>query len=869
MPSRGEALPIEKFLGLNRRDGLDLVANNEFLTLQNWYPKTKGLLYRKEGSVADVGVSDFPGASKIAGLYRYNDYTGKRSTLYYCQTDGTYIADPVTGGFTVTKGVNGTGGFGNTTYNVYISYVGLGRETNLTQVGSVGPTGNTAVSITVANSLTSFPTGVKSINVYIQDGVGTKDFAGVIYAPGQSITALAPWVNQIGYTPEIAKPTWCSLPDDGGKRYRVLPGGNLQPGTYYIACGWNTYTDPKVTAIASIISYKDPDSSWTDHYLIVKVEQPNSMIQVACRTASGADGAGGSYIHYYMGFKKPSQAPMQWVGSAKCLIADPVGSVGVLEITDIHMGTNAQSSPSYDGMLGSTGKNFAFFDPHLSQDSWFLGGNQIGCDFLMSKDSDGNVNEIMFSGSAALNYNFDPFTRKSNDAYPFSSNQIHANVLIGNIYLPQERYIAFQAFTGMCFISNGRNVLLQTDGFSMYETVTDPGTIQPGYPQDIQVLKSQLCAITKTADGFSTSARNRNQVFGTNALNPYNWVTGGTGSALRFATIGDGFADGLTALGVFSFNSATDGANSFLAAFKKASTWVISNIADPDSGVSGAANAISGRTGCVAPKTIVPTNMGLMFMGSDADIYLISSTGGEPRRIGNRVRALLDHLSDDEALMKRCTACFHKGFFKLSYPSTPTSTTNDAELWADMKTEQNTPITWSGPHIGVNVGPQIVLLGEGDPEIRVAAVDNQPTSAILNVSSTFQDLGVDVPAVIEWKTSRFRSMYNLKRFIGMIFDIYYDNSFNHDIRLECFADEQYSQINRQLSNGAAVWDASNFDQAQWGGAMFYPVTMLIGPGNLIGRTFRWKLTHFGNAQVILAGAQIFYNPERRMVVPGI
>lgn len=845
---RSPAVPIANFLGLNRRDGADLVANNEFYTLQNVYPKTKGLFYKREGSVEELADSEFIGGGSVLGIHRHTNVFGEKETFYYVKPDSgvAYIATPTTPG--VLTNIVGGGDIFNGgaagTLDVRYSWVGRGFETDAVGGATILPSAsNSTVRITVP----AFPSGVRSANVFIlRPAAVSFSYVGTIYTSGGSLDIKC-YVAGIAASGD-ALGSW--ITDFAGDEFG---SGSLKAGTYYLSAAW--VADGNAVNAASATPTVAP---FTNQYIKITVPADNMSIRVGMYLAAGASTNGATHVYYFIGTKPPTEAPLLFAGIKKIRTATTTDETQpeILEITAMPSQTNVATYAKTAAARTVTFSNGTM--------SGMLASITAPVTSLYKKGDSGTLKEVFLSRSSV------PYAVNGGGAYsPFTgtgylnSNDERKFVLDGGA-----TRVSMTSFLGEVWMANGINLLHRTDGFTISELVEKVGTTQPGYADSVFTFKNQLVMTVTNSLRRGTGAsstQNMNQVFGSQVYAPDNWADGGTGSLLRFATVGDGFADGVAALGLFNFNSATDGPNAFLACFKKASTWMLTNIPDSTSGVYASATAISGRVGCVAPGSVVSTNIGLMFLGSDGDVYLLSSGGGEPRRVGNRIRPMLEHLAQDEDLMRRCTATFHRGFYKLSYPSSSASTTNDAQLWADLRTEQGSPITWCGPHTGISVGPQIVFVGEGDEDTRLCVIDNTCQTAYLDDTSTYQDLGTTISSVIEWKTSRMQGMSNLKRYIGMLFDLYYDTQYAHTITVEGFADDQYTQQEVILSQGTGVWDSSSYDSGNWGDARFFGVPTMFGPDNLLGRTFKWRLTHANNAQMITAGANIIFQPERRLV----
>lgn len=864
MSTRDQPLTIGNFLGINRRDGADLVQNNEFYKLQNVYPKTKALFYKREGSTQDLSSSDLDAVSSIINIHRYLNYFGQKENLYYCESaSSTAIANATTAP-TLSEQTGSYSSYltNSAAYNVKYSWVGRGGETTLSSAAAITLSAGGKV---IRVSVPAFPTGVRSANIFIQYTGHGLDYilVGTITSSGGTLDIY--WASHdatANLGVQDALGTW--ITKLSGNEFGT---GSLKAGTYYLSACWWSDGDNYELATTAPGAYP-----WTDTYIKITVPEDGKSIRVGMYIGGGTSTTGASFIAYFIGTRPPTEGPMTFVGVRKVrsAITTDYTQKEIIEITAIPEKTNCQTQVSHVNPSG-TPINIAVFNTASAYGINTTGDSlapNFSSNLLYREKDDGTIVEVLPSRTD-ITYDpsiLNPFTAvKVVDAVPPSG------IKLRKPFINKSTNIGRMAtFQGWVYLANGSNLMLHTDGFALAEQTEAAGTVAPGIPQSVMVFKNQLvCLVSKNSYSSlsaSSSLPALNQVFSSGVYVPNNWADGGTGSDLRFATVGDPFSDGVSALGIYNFNSATDGPSSFLACFKKASTWLLSNLPDSTGGVPAAANALSGRVGCLAPSSVVATRIGLVFLGNDGDIYLVRSQGGEPAPIGNRVRPILEHLAEDDALMSRCTATYHKGFYKLSYPSSATSTTNDAQIWADLRTEQGSPITWSGPHTGIEVGPQIVyLLGE-DEDQRLCVVDGQVKTAFLDDPDTFQDLGSDMTSVIEWKTSRMGSALNLKKYSAMLLDLYYDTQYAHDIMLEMFADDQYSQQTRQLSNGTAIWGTGSFDAANWGDAQFFPVTFMPGPTNLIGRTFKWKLTHASNAQMILANAVIMYQPERRVII---
>lgn len=855
MSTRDRPLILRSLRGVNRRDGGDLVADNQFYTTQNWFPHTRGHLHRRFGSSYDLQAADVPGASKINGITRHLNPAGERFTLYHCVPNGDALAQPSTD--LVLAEIDGgdlfNGGAVVETRFCY-TWVGLGEESNFNTnqragysvPGAPRDAWNNAAhqSITVsANTkgvrvtVPAFPSGVRSANIFMNRGNSTQmTFVGSVTTSGGSLDVKC----YLG--PGAARADGgATLTASGGS------GGSLKAGTYYLATAW--VTDAVIQEYAGI------GATVSDNVLsaatVLNLDASQNRITVTCAGSPSANGA--TFVHVFIGRKDPKDHALIWCGIIEANGADS------LTIDSLPKSSNAQSTPCNLSFQTAT---IAVFSPMTR-----AGGTQNASrhGFLIRKDADGTVSEVLPSRSAwdvyilASGVPLDMLranTPVANDRYGYgnlwSENDKESGTQPVNhgrtAYDPE-----FTFFQGLTFFVNGMQPMWQTDGTTLCQTWPEWVAAAP-YPTILPPI-SRLILLFKNSLVVS-GADCLNQVYFCNALTQRNWVSGGTGTTLNYSTIGDPFGDSVTGLGIYNYTTGSSGPQGFLLAFKRNTIWSTYSLTH-----AAAMEQLSGRVGCTAWRTIRGSRLGTLFLGSDGAIYAIRGAG-EPIPVGDAIQPVFDHLVTDESLMKKATAVVHQNFFKLAYPSASSSTYNDAQWYGDLRSSS---IDWYGPHTGVNVGPQMVRDNESDDNLRFGCLATGVGSAKLDDTATYQDLGSSVDAVLEWKTSRMQGEMHFKRIMGVHLDMYYDTAYAHAIRLEGFADSKYTQQNKTLSSGSAVWDSSAFGSSSWANASYLPVPVRFGSDNLVGRTFKWKLTHIGAAQAILAAITIPFQPERRMI----
>lgn len=915
-----QEVPSRNFLGLNVRDSGDKVKDNEFQLLQNAYQPTKGVFSRRFGSILDQSTG-FDLASRVSGVWRHYGSAGERTTLYHCVPDTNLIPDN-TADLTLTDVNDGLGNLFNggavETLRVCYSWVAKGVEQTYNSRtrgsfpaagtfpihASSNPAHQSIVLAATARSLQvtapTFPTGVTAANIFVARGVNTDMvYVGSIFASAGTLM-VREYIHALGVQNDVMDP--------GVDAYPILSStGTLKPGTYYVTFGWFFDTNCQEgsgtagTRVA-VLSQK-----------LVRVSGENNAIFVVGPQANSTNGATAAYV--FVGTQPCTFMPHMVAGIVR---SNPASQFNTLTISSIPRG-NAATAPWFQGS-DSNGVQFnhAVNSCYIGSLQWsVLTGHrekdgtqsrfQGRFGFLMAKDSSGNLYEIfpsrtwlfmsifatefsVYAGDNAWNvangfppqfHNFFQAPRTENDRFRLTKT---ATTWVQPFpYQTPTIDPAFCYQNGISYMVNGADLIWATDGYTFGQVTSMKAasqTLLPPPPKFLLVYQNSLVA---------WGAYNDNLIYQSNANNPQNWAVGGTGSAVRFATIGDALGSGGTALGIFTPQTeATSSPSSFLIAFKKNGTWMIPTIPDPTSNtLTGALQAftggplqqVSGRVGCTAYRSVVQTPLGTVFVGQDGNVYIINAVR-EPQRIGTKIQALLSHLVGNDYGMRQITAVYHDNHYKLSYPSAavaplgpPFSTlsVNDSELWADLRTEEGSPITWVGPHIGRQIGPQIVLGGENDNLSRIYCDGLAIRTVIADSITTYADLAANgsaqaIALKIRSKKFRYTLEGHFKRIMGALADMYLDFSFTNNILFEGFADSYYQSINKNLSNGGAVWDVSLFDQSFFADAEWIGVPFTFGPDNLVGRTFEWQLSSSDQAPLILGAMVPELKAEKRRLV---
>lgn len=814
MARRDSTVTIRNFLGLNRRDAGEKVKDNQFYRIQNFYQAIKGFFFKRFGTAVDLSSASFFGASAVTGIHR--NYGLEKCTLYFCEPDAALLPTPGAGPvLTEIAGGDLFGGDFVEPVKVCFKWCGFGAESEQSPDSTI-----TVSDVTkgVRVTIPAFPAGIKSANVFAKRASGEYAYMGTVYAPGT--LDIKHFMGPSSAFADAMTSLDVTVPESNA--------GSLVKGTYYISAAW------VVGAFGASVPTLSAATA-------ARVRADNGKIDVKFNGPDSTNLAKSIYV--FIGTKTEKEHPMTCVGILK--------AGETLTISKIPTNTSAQSHPDLEKSSGA-GSVPAKFNNTTSAGN----PNRIG--FILKKDSAGFVTEIFpsrtlgFLGSVATK---DPYTGETTlfNPYTFGGPKTKADE---TRWLGVASEPVFTWFNGLSYFVNSVDIPWQTDGFAMGQIARVSGTLLPRPPKYIATFQNML---------LTGGGEQGNQIYACNAFNSQNWAVGGSGSANRFVTIGDSYGDGVTAIGVFTLaTEAVNDPRAYFLAFKKHGVFMKDTFPDPTSGVGAPLQQLSGRVGCIAYRSIVQTPIGVMFLGSDADIYLIRG-GGEPVRVGTSVQPVLDHLKLNDDLMKQATAVFHDNHYKLCY-SPAGSTTNDEQLWADIRITPQDQITWTGPHTGLKIGPQIVLVGETDDFSRIACRQDAIGTIKLDDTSTMQDIGSNIVSTLESKTYRFKDEAHMKRIMGAIFDCYYDPAYQNDLLFEAFADEYYQQVNKSLSNGSAIWDSSSFDSSMWGGGQYVGVPCPLSASNLIGRTFKYRLTHSNASQFVIAATTIQIKPERRLLI---
>jgi hypothetical protein len=127
------------------------------------------------------------------------------------------------------------------------------------------------------------------------------------------------------------------------------------------------------------------------------------------------------------------------------------------------------------------------------------------------------------------------------------------------------------------------------------------------------------------------------------------------------------------------------------------------------------------KVGCNAPKTMVWTPKGSMWLGIDRQVYLLPVDSSSPIAIGDKIRSNSSATEGIEkipaAQIQNACAVYHDGFYKLSVARQGDST-NNTQWWLDIGRvaldENNLIGPWYGPMTGQSINVFATQSGPGD-----------------------------------------------------------------------------------------------------------------------------------------------------------
>ena len=156
------------------------------------------------------------------------------------------------------------------------------------------------------------------------------------------------------------------------------------------------------------------------------------------------------------------------------------------------------------------------------------------------------------------------------------------------------------------------------------------------------------------------------------------------------------------------------------------------------------------KVGCEAPRSMVWTPVGSLWLGIDKQVYLLPFDTLTPIPVGHPIQSVIDGTKAIESIptdqIKNACAIYHDGFYKLAF--TPKNgSTNTIQYWLDVDRLQRDPDTdhigpWYGPMVGNAVSVFATQTGPGDSGELMAGEDSGATGSFVyeaNKDATHSD----------------------------------------------------------------------------------------------------------------------------------
>ena len=213
-----------------------------------------------------------------------------------------------------------------------------------------------------------------------------------------------------------------------------------------------------------------------------------------------------------------------------------------------------------------------------------------------------------------------------------------------------------------------------------------------------------------------------------------------------------------TALALHSLDNTDTGINAMALVTKQTSLYLFSGTdLNPAAGTyNGRLDPIGGgeTVGCDAPRTIINTPKGTIFLGTDHQVYLLpfGSTKIEP--IGHHLirqdpttSTFLGLESMTTANSPKACAAYHDGFYKLSFATSGTA--NNVQYWLDVNrlgmNEGGHATPWYGPMVGMTISMFALQNGVGDTNKLLGGNSgNLGFVYFLNDAGTYTDNGTAI-----------------------------------------------------------------------------------------------------------------------------
>jgi hypothetical protein len=258
--------------------------------------------------------------------------------------------------------------------------------------------------------------------------------------------------------------------------------------------------------------------------------------------------------------------------------------------------------------------------------------------------------------------------------------------------------------------------------------------------------------------------------------------------------------------------------------------------------------------GCNAPRTMVWTPRGTVYMGIDKQVYLLQFNTSTPVPIGQKITSLIylsgiDGIEDTPAgQIHLACAVYHDGFYKLSL-APESGTTNSIQWWLDidkMATDENGLVgPWFGPMTGETFSCFAAQTGNGDSGELMAGDGTGATGKSLVYQAGQRGINATDGTAME---IQFKSFYNPLGSIGYRKEIH-----NLEVELKEVTGTtvfNFTDIDGSLNSGGNIsltasttlWGTFNWGDVNWSSALPIREQINISPA-ILPRRLSIQMTH--------------------------
>lgn len=294
------------------------------------------------------------------------------------------------------------------------------------------------------------------------------------------------------------------------------------------------------------------------------------------------------------------------------------------------------------------------------------------------------------------------------------------------------------------YVANGVDVPFSIDSSLNDTDVADGGTTIPADVKMFRPYRDRLLAISTTNPSY------------------LKWTDSYDDSAMiadaqAIRVPGPGPIESIT---LHSLSGTDTGLDAMILVAKQSSLYLFSGLdLDPASGSFDARlDPIGGgdNVGCVAPRTIVQTPKGSIFLGNDRQVYLLPYESSFIIPIGYKIQHQLGgdgtipySLVDIPlAQMSQSCAIYHDGFYKLSFPYSSTRG-NTVQYWLDIGRmyvdDKGHYGPWYGPMEGNDAG--IFVHQNGAADNGLLLIGDQGSHGYVysvDIPTIYRDAGTDI-----------------------------------------------------------------------------------------------------------------------------